>query len=113
MITRGGAFAPLLAWPLALTLLLVTATRAQQHEDLPSFSNIDEHFRYGSVGTEEGVGLPYWIWRVLPQIFEDKLPKRPGTGYERIGFMREPSTAEPGAADWHLVSSRTASRASA
>ena len=26
------------------------------------------------------VGLPYWIWRVLPQIFADKLPKRPGEG---------------------------------
>ena len=70
-------------------LLLASGMRAQQPEDLPSFSNIDEHFKYGSVGTEEGVGLPYWIWRVLPQIFEDKLPKRPGTGYERIGFMRE------------------------
>ena len=41
------------------------------------------------MGTEERVGLPYWIWRVLPQIFEDKLPKRPGTGYERIGFMSD------------------------
>ena len=57
-----------------VALLLVAVTGAQQEEDLPSFSNIDEHFKYGSVGTEAGVGLPYWIWRVLPQIFEDKLP---------------------------------------
>jgi hypothetical protein len=72
-------------------MVLAASVRAQQAQDLPSFSNIDEHFKYGSVGTEEGVGLPYWIWRVLPQILEDKLPKRPGTDYERIGFMREAS----------------------
>jgi hypothetical protein len=71
----------------ALSLLLATALRAQAPEDSPSFPNIDDHFRYGSVGTEERVGLPYWIWRVLPIIFEDKLPKRLGTGYEKIGFL--------------------------
>ena len=27
--------------------------------------------------------------RVLPIVFEDKLPKRPGTGYERIGFLSD------------------------
>ena len=74
----------------ALALLLVAGAGAQQSQDQSSFTDIDEHFKYGSVGTEEGVGLPYWIWRVLPQIFEDKLPKRPGSGYERLGFMPEP-----------------------
>ena len=39
------------------------------------------------MGTEEGVGIPYWIWRVLPIVFADKLPNRPGQGYERIGFL--------------------------
>ena len=72
-----------------VTFMLAIAVYAQE-TDQPSFPNIDEHFKYGSIGTEERVGLPYWIWRVLPQIFEDKLPKRPGTGYERIGFMPEP-----------------------
>jgi mono/diheme cytochrome c family protein len=47
------------------------------------------HFKYGSVGTEERVGIPYWIWRVLPIVFADKLPNRPGQGYERIGFINE------------------------
>src|SRR4029450_7060686 len=47
------------------------------------------HFKYGSVGTEARVGLPYWIWRVLPVVFADKLPSRPGQGYERIGFLSD------------------------
>ena len=51
--------------------------------------DILNHFKYGSVGTEERVGIPYWIWRVLPIVFADKLPNRPGQGYERIGFISE------------------------
>jgi hypothetical protein len=66
---------------------LVTAESAQ--DDAASFPDIVDHFKYGSIGTEEGVGLPYWIWRVLPVVFEDKLPNRPGTGYERLGFLRD------------------------
>ena len=52
------------------------------------------HFKYGSVGTEVNVGLPYRIWRVLPEVFADKLPARPGTGYEKLGFFFEPNAPE-------------------
>jgi mono/diheme cytochrome c family protein len=74
----------------ALALAGATLLAAErQQDDAPSFPDIVDHFKYGSIGTEEGVGLPYWIWRVLPVVFEDKLPKRPGTGYERIGFLTD------------------------
>ena len=53
----------------------------------PGAGDILTHFKYGSVGTEVRVGIPYWIWRVLPIVFADKLPNRPGQGYERIGFL--------------------------
>ena len=53
-----------------------------------------EHFKYGAVGTEERAGVPYWIWRVLPIVFADKLPNRPGTGYEKLGFIYEKPGAE-------------------
>ena len=52
-------------------------------------SDILEHFKYGAVGTEERAGVPYWIWRVLPIVFADKLPKRPGSGWEKLGFIYE------------------------
>ena len=51
--------------------------------------DIVTHFKYGSVGTEETVGVPYQIWRVLPVVFADKLPNRPGQGYEKLGFIFE------------------------
>jgi mono/diheme cytochrome c family protein len=57
-------------------------------------NDIVEHFKYGPVGTEERAGVPYWIWRVLPKVFADKLPNRPGEGYERLGFIYERPGAE-------------------
>src|SRR5688572_32583757 len=54
-------------------------------------ADIVAEFKYGSVGTEETVGVPYWIWRVLPEVFPDKLPNRSGTGYARLGLVYERS----------------------
>jgi len=48
-----------------------------------------EHFKYGSIGTEERAGVPYFIWSVLPDVFPEYLPDRPGKGYERAGFLYE------------------------
>jgi mono/diheme cytochrome c family protein len=82
--------------PIALaSLLLVSllAVRMAAHGPEPaSFPDPVDHFKYGSVGTEERAGIPYWIWRVLPIVFADKLPNRPGTGYERLGFVYDGAT---------------------
>ena len=71
----------------AAAAVVTAQTERKASADGPSFPEIVDHFKYGSVGTEARVGLPYWIWRVLPIVFADKLPNRPGQGYERIGFM--------------------------
>ena len=67
----------------ASAVAALTSTRVVAEDDILS------HFKYGSVGTEVSVGLPYPIWRVLPVLFADKLPKRPGQGYEKLGFVFE------------------------
>lgn len=72
---------------LAASVAVRATTAARQ--DGPSFADIVEHFEYGSIGAEENSGLPYWIWKVLPDVCESALPKRPGTGYERIGFIAD------------------------
>ena len=82
-LTRGAAVV------FAAALLSAAAPGARAQQDSNSFPDIVDHFKYGSVGTEARVGLPYWIWRVLPTVFADKLPNRPGEGYERLGFMSE------------------------
>lgn len=65
-----------------------SATRTAAQND------IVDHFKYGAVGTEERAGVPYWIWRVLPVVFADKLPSRPGTGYEKLGFVYDGANRE-------------------
>ena len=56
------------------------------------YADIEEHFKYGSIGGEEANGIPYWIWKVLPVMFPDKLP---GEGYTSLGFISEPEQDLP------------------
>lgn len=65
------------------------ANRPEIHED------ILDHFKYGSIGAEERAGIPYLIWRVLPRLFPQHLPQKPGDGYERFGFIFEPGKTHP------------------
>lgn len=56
------------------------------------YANIEDHFKYGSIGSEPMNGIPYWIWKVLPDVFPDKLP---GKGYASLGFIEEPEQDLP------------------
>ena len=56
------------------------------------YANIDEHFRYGSIGGEDSDGIPYWIVKVMPTVFADKLP---GEGFTSLGFIQEPDHELP------------------
>jgi hypothetical protein len=56
-----------------------------RREPAPYFASDEEHFLYGSVGTEEQEGVPYWVWLVLPRIFPEYLPA-PG-GYAALGVL--------------------------
>ncbi len=53
----------------------------------PYFASEEEHFLYGSIGTEATAGVPYWIWLVLPRVFPDKLPY--AGGYESLGIVAQ------------------------
>lgn len=43
-------------------------------------------FRFAATGTEYGAGIPYWIFRAMPALFDDVFA---GQGYERFGFTSE------------------------
>jgi hypothetical protein len=47
-----------------------------------------DHFKYGSLGSEHEFGIPYWIWRALPELFSDKLPGNKN-GWQSVGFVFE------------------------
>jgi RoxA-like, cytochrome c-like len=82
---------------LVIILLLLWAARFGRRflVDRPvDYSRIEEHFKYGSIGSEPGGSLfyavggllpPYWIFKALPKICPDKLPG----GYASLGFIFE------------------------
>jgi RoxA-like, cytochrome c-like len=47
-----------------------------------------QHFEYGAIGLSTQSRLPYYIWKVLPTMFPEKLPG-PG-GWASFGFIFEP-----------------------
>jgi hypothetical protein len=60
-----------------------------------TYDDIQEHFKYGSIGSEPGGSLlspvggvlpPYWIFTALPSICSDKAPPN---GYAGFGFVME------------------------
>ena len=60
--------------------------------DVPeTHTDVIEHFKYGSIGSEL---MPYWVWLVLPDLFPEYLPDRPGEGYARMGMIYESDTAK-------------------
>jgi hypothetical protein len=63
-----------------------------------TYQDIEEHFKYGSIGSEPGGSIlmpiggvlpPYWVFKALPSVCREKLPGGSG-GYERFGFISEP-----------------------
>ncbi len=58
------------------------------------YPDINEHFKYGSIGSEPANGIPYWIWKVMPDMFPDKLPVA-GKGYAGFGLLEEPGKDTP------------------
>lgn len=88
------------AWVVIVLLLLAVVAGAllwcalfrEEPQELADDS-IEEYFKYGSIGTEEAQGLPYWIWLVLPKMFPEYLPT-PG-GYAALGFPWEQGREMP------------------
>src|SRR5919107_5195398 len=55
-----------------------------------------QRFAYGSIGNESGEGLPFEVWRVLPELFPEYLPDGGRGGYASLGFTQEPGRDVPG-----------------
>jgi cytochrome c5 len=75
--------------------VLVWAVVAIRIDRPVEYGGIQDHFKYGSIGSEPGGSLlrpvggvlpPYWVFRALPSICSDKLPG----GFASLGFVMEP-----------------------
>ena len=65
-----------------------------------AYDDIQEHFKYGSIGSEPGISLlspvggalpPFWVLSALPAICPDKAPN----GYAGFGMIVEPGHDRP------------------
>ena len=83
----------------ALVLLIALAVWTKLILTVPvDYVDIDEHFKYGSIGSDLDNGLPYWIWRVMPAMCSNHLQARgdgSSPGYEAFGFISEPGRDRP------------------
>ncbi len=62
------------------------------------FADIEDQFKYGSIGSDHFMarGIPYWIWKVLPEAFppqetlrEGYKPRNDKKSYEAFGLLQE------------------------
>jgi hypothetical protein len=73
----------------AVILLVGAVLLGRFGADSPvDYQNDLDHFKYGSLGSEHEFGIPYWIWRALPELFSDKLPGNKN-GWQSVGFVFE------------------------
>lgn len=77
---------------IVLILLLIWAVPLLTNNGPQKFADINEHFKYASIGGEDSDGIPYWIWKVMPEVFADHLP---GEGLTSLGFIQEPDHELP------------------
>jgi hypothetical protein len=54
------------------------------------YPNDEEHFKYGSIGSDVK-GIPYWIWKTMPQVCPSQLPG----GYASLGVVQESGKDTP------------------
>lgn len=70
---------------LVLALLGIYFAIRLQKNSAESYDNIVLHFAHGSIGADEGSGLPYWVWQALPRLFPEQFGGR--NDYSAFGFL--------------------------
>jgi hypothetical protein len=64
-----------------------------RHEAELTYPDMVQHYKYAAIGLGSSSRVPYWIFKVLPDVFADKLPG-PG-GYNSIGLITEDGAEWP------------------
>lgn len=62
-------------------------------EEPQHFDSVEAYYLYGSIGAEQEEGIPYWIWRVLPDVLPQHLPGEGGDA--ALGMLWEEGEATP------------------
>jgi hypothetical protein len=69
---------------IAAVLGIYFAIRLQRNSAV-TYPDIVTHFEHGSIGADEGSGLPYWVWQALPRLFPKEFDGR--LDYRAFGLL--------------------------
>jgi mono/diheme cytochrome c family protein len=58
-----------------------------------SYASQQDHWKHGAIGLDNASRVPYYIWKVIPQMFPEKFPG-PG-GWASFGFIMEDGSDLP------------------
>lgn len=82
------AFAALVFVVGAVVIIIgVVAVARFSGSSTPRYAHIEDHFKYGSIGSEPESGLPYRVWQALPRLFPAEFEGR--SDYRAFGFLYE------------------------
>jgi len=60
-----------------------------------TYADIEDHFKYGSIGSDIENGLPLEVMKILPRMFPQYLPPGSEHDWAALGFHREPGHEMP------------------
>lgn len=89
---KFGVFLVIVA---VIAILVVLAFNRYAPNRPVTYSDILEHFKYGSIGSDVENGLPLRIVQVLPRMFPEYLPEGGPRDYSAFGFIQEPGRPLP------------------
>jgi mono/diheme cytochrome c family protein len=79
---------------LAVAAVLAIVGWYKLYREVPvEYASEEDNFKYGSTGTEDEAGIPFYIWKVLPRVCPDLIPG-PG-GYASFGMIYEAGHDSP------------------
>ncbi|WP_413988912.1 cytochrome c [Labrys okinawensis] len=77
----------LLVIAVVIAYLALTALVMLTRHGTPRYESIVQHFKYGSIGSEQESGIPYRVWMALPNLFPEIFENR--NDYTAFGFLYE------------------------
>ena len=90
---RLSTFGAIAVMAIAVIASGVVYMKFQREPPPTHFGSNEDHFLFGSIGTEREHGIPYWIWLVLPRIFPEHLPR--AGGYAALGMVSREGSEMP------------------
>lgn len=81
---------------IVILIAVVVFVVYRYHPNRPvEYTDIVDHFKYGSIGSDIENGIPVRVLQLLPRMFPEYLPAGGPQDYTAFGFIQEPGQALP------------------